>query len=127
MDDHREDDLRSVTTRDLDILLHTLGLDVDHREPWRNHFVADKGHSDLPAIGRLQAAGLMALSRRPDFLDDADLVFHVTDAGRLAAMAENGRRHPPRTARQARYQRWLTLSDVCPDLTFGAFLRGHLY
>jgi len=71
---------------DYEILNHTLGINEINRESYRNHFVAGKGHSDMPAIERLCNAGLMAKGRTPRFCDSRDIVFHVTDEGKKAAL-----------------------------------------
>lgn len=119
-----------MTPQELHILLHTIGLDDPYQEKsYRNHFVADDGHSDLPAIQKLCLEGLMEEQRAPGFLEAGDRVFRVTDCGRQAA--ERLRRRPTRA--QRRYHRFLEVADCCPDLTFREFLtlpafaeaRGH--
>ena len=112
---------------DLSPLLHMLGLDADHREPWRNHFVGGDDHHDEPAIAELIALGLVERVARPGFLPDGDRVYRATDAGKAAAVAENWRRYPRPSRAKARYLHWLRLSGVCADLTFGAYLRRRLY
>lgn len=106
-------------------LLHMLGLDADHRAPWRNHYVT--GPDDEPELVDLVARGLVKEVRSPGFLADGDRTFLATEAGRVAAIAENIRANPPPSARQRRYLHWLRLSDVCPDLTFGDYLKQRMY
>lgn len=108
-------------------LLHMLGLDADHREPWRNHYVSGSGHHAEPALDALVAAGLVEEVRRPGFLPDGDRVHMATEAGKRVAIAENLRRNPPPKPAKARYLRWLSLHEVCPDLTFREFLNRKLY
>lgn len=107
---------------DLHVLLHTLGMTDPYstRESYRNRFVASDGHADLPALMRLCADGLMKEVHRPDFLSGGDRLFMATEAGKEAAQ----RLRPCVSPGQRRYHDWLRLSDVMPDLTFGAFLRG---
>lgn len=107
---------------DLGPLLHALGLDADHRRPWRNHYVTG---DDDPKIGALVAAGLMVPARSPGFLPPGDRVFVATDAGQVAAIAEIGRIHPPPSPSRARYLAWLRTDGCCG--TFGEYLRGRLY
>lgn len=76
----------AVSTEQLHLLHHTLGLRPDRREPWRNHFVASNGHHDMPNLEALQAIGLMERARTPAFCDKEDIVFMVTDAGRELAL-----------------------------------------
>lgn len=74
------------TQRQVELLHHTLGLSIDHRDPYRNHFVAGPGHHDMPDLEVLEALGLMARSPTPKFCADGDIVFRVTDAGRAVAL-----------------------------------------
>lgn len=109
------------------VLLHTLGLDGNHRDAYRNHFVAGPGHHDEPHLAELVAAGLLELAPTPGFLDAGDVVYRATERGRSVAVAANNRLNPPPGRAKARYLAWLRLSDVAPDLTFGTFLRRRLY
>lgn len=107
---------------DLGPLLHTLGLDADHRTPWRDHYVT--GGEDAQ-IAALVEAGLMEAARRPGFLPAEDRVFRATTEGRRAAIAENNRRHPPPGRAKARYLAWLRADGVFG--TFGEYLRRRGY
>ena len=109
---------------DLGPLLHALGLDKLHPEPWRNHFVAGEGHHDLPAIERLVAEGLMERARTPGFLAPGDMVFRATARGENVARVENRRLHPPPSRSERRYDAWLR-ADI--GVTFGEWLRGRMY
>jgi len=111
----------------LHVLLHTLGLDANHRDAYRNHFVAGPGHHDEAHIAELVAGGLLELAPTPGFLAAGDVVYRATKRGRSVAVAANNRINPPPGRSAARYAAWLHLSDVCPDLTFGIFLRRRLY
>lgn len=108
----------------MDTLLHMLGLDADHTEPWRDHYVTSGAD---PEIDALVAAGLVEPARRPGFLHIDDRVFRTTSAGRAAALAERARRYPPPSRDKRRYLGWLRIADVAPDLTFGEYLRRRLY
>lgn len=96
-----------ITSSQLDILHHTLGVDVHRRKPFRNHYVAGAGHYAQQDIETLVAAGMMAEGRRPAFLDPADQVYFVTDAGREAALDLL-----PLPPKRTRYQEYLD-SEVC--------------
>lgn len=106
-------------------LLHMLGLDADHRKPWRNHFVTGPDEGD--DIRELVTLGYVVDVRRPGFLDARDRVFVATDAGKAAASEENQRANPPPKTNRRRYLHWLRISDADPDLTFGEYLRRRLY
>lgn len=77
----------SATPYQIELLQHTLGLSVDRRESYRNHFVAGHGHSDMRHLEALERAGLMERHRSPGFLADGDIVFAATDAGHEVALA----------------------------------------
>lgn len=110
-----------LTPRDYNILLHSIGLHRRDSVEYRNHYVT--GPATIPEILRLVALGLMEERQRPGFLPSDDRVFAVTDHGKSLARAEHAARFPPLTRKQARYQRFLSFREVCPDLTFGQFLR----
>jgi hypothetical protein len=94
--------VNQATEHQVHLLHHTLGVTPQRRAPYRNHFVASRGHDDLLDLKALEAAGLMARSRTPKFCDPDDMVFHVTDAGRDFAL-ENLPQPPKRT----RYEEYL--------------------
>lgn len=76
----------TVTTRQLDILRHSLGLDDYGRgKMFRNHFVA--GGDDEVACRSCVAEGWMVEGRRSD-LTGGDPVFFVTDAGKKLATSD---------------------------------------
>lgn len=107
-----------VTTRQIGLLHHTLGLNERTREPYRNHFVVGPGHHDMPDLLALEAAGLMERARRPGFLDGGDIVFRVTDAGIARALAAL-----PAPRKRSRYEEYLD-ADGCAGDSFGEFLCG---
>jgi hypothetical protein len=74
-----------ITPREMSIMRHSLGLDY-HDTPYRNHFVAGTGHSDMPHLESLVSKGLMV--KRRDSLDEINesYVFHVTEEGRQKTM-----------------------------------------
>lgn len=108
---------RQVLTADhVHILQHSLGLDRDHRDPWRNYYAAEDGD---PALEALVSLDLMTRGR---LLPDGQGLryYHVTDVGIGAALA----RLPPRRSRASqRFRRFLNARDAMPDLTFRDFLR----
>jgi hypothetical protein len=106
----------------LHIVLHALGLDRDDIvEPYRNHFVAGDGHSDMPEILELVAMGMMEEFPTPKCFDSKDRLFSVTKTGREWAIINRPRR-PARTKSQRRYTTFLEIADAYPSLTFRQFL-----
>ena len=105
----------------LDPLLHTLGLDGRHATPWRDRYVTS---ATDPEILPLVDAGLMRRGRSPGFLDPAHVVFVSTEAGRVAAIAENARRNPKPSRSKARYLDWLALDGM---VSFGEYLKRRMY
>lgn len=75
-----------ILPKQISLLHHTLGVTPERREPYRNHFVAGPGHHDQVNLEALEAAGLMERAPAPKFLDQADVVFRVTTAGRAYAL-----------------------------------------
>ena len=80
-----------------EVLMHALGLDERRRTPWRNHYVVGDHRADR--VAQLVALGLMQPTIRPGFIPATDRVYHVTDAGRVEAIAANDRLNPPRRRR----------------------------
>ncbi|WP_186083640.1 hypothetical protein [Burkholderia gladioli] len=78
---------RPVTQYQIELLQHTLGINCDRREPYRNYFVASTGHSDFPHLDALVSVGLMERRPAPKFLAAGSIVFAATDAGRITAIA----------------------------------------
>lgn len=111
----------TATANQLGLLHHTLGVNPERREPYRNHFVAGRGHSDLPDLEALVSAGMMARGAKPGFLAADDIVFRVTDAGRAYALENLPPAPPPR--KQSRYEDYLD-ADGCAGDSFGEFLCG---
>jgi hypothetical protein len=75
-----------ITKHQLHLLHHTLGVTPERRESYRNHFVAGVGHHDQSDLEALEMAGFMKRVATPKFLDDGDVVFQVTNAGRDYAL-----------------------------------------
>lgn len=103
-------------TQQIALLQHTIGVSEHQRLPYRNHFVAGPGHTDLPNLKALEADGLMELGRSPKFLPEDDMVFRATAAGEAVAIAAL-----PEPAPRTRYGDYLD-SDTCDS--FGEFLVG---
>ena len=108
-----------MTPAAADILVHALGLshERDVHEPTRNHYVSDAPDEDLLGLVK---AGLMQEAPKPPWC--MGRVFIVTDTGRDVAMAEHKARCPKLTRGQARYRRWLGISDAW-DTSFGDWLK----
>jgi len=95
--------MHNVTAEQLALLHHTLGLHPERRASHRNHFVAGPGHHDQSNLEALEAAGLMERGRTPKFLDQGDVVFQCTDAGREYAV--DNLPPPPKYSRYEEYLR----------------------
>lgn len=90
-----------TTQHQLQLLQHTLGVRVDQRTPYRNYFVADPGHHDMPDLEVLESLGLMGHHKAPSFCNADDIVFFTTDAGR--ALALEMLPEPPKLTRYREY------------------------
>lgn len=86
-----------VTPYQLQLMHHTLGVNPERLTPYRNFFVASPGHHDIDHLEVLVATGHMARGYRPAFLEDDDVVFQCTDAGRAYAL--DNLPHPPKRSR----------------------------
>ena len=95
--------MSAVTEHQLHLLHHTLGVNAERREPYRNYFVAGPGHDDQEHLESLEVMGLMTRSCRPAFLEDDDVVFRCTDVGRAYALEHLPA--PPMYSRYDEYQR----------------------
>jgi hypothetical protein len=101
------------TTSQIRLMQHSLGINADRREPFRNHFVAGAGHADLPDLEQLELLGLM--SRRK--LSDAwggGYCYHVTEPGKAIAIREL-----PDEPKRTRYDEFL---DAECGENFGEFI-----
>jgi hypothetical protein len=78
--------MSAITSKQLDLLHHTLGVMPERRESYRNHFVAGRGHHDQADLEAPEAAGLMTSGKAPAFCEPGDVVFRCTDAGRAYAI-----------------------------------------
>lgn len=103
-----------ATAAQVEILQHSLGIDRDTREPWRNYYCDQDGATALDA---LVALGLMFHGRT---LNKEQRYYHVTEAGRAVAVAALPK---PRGRAERRYLRFLSARDAFTDLTFREFLR----
>ncbi|MDA8522018.1 hypothetical protein [Acidovorax sp. NCPPB 4044] len=109
-----------MTHEQINLLHHTLGLRVDRRDPWRNHFVAGPGHHDMPDLEALEAAGLMRRGRTPGFCNPSDIVFMATEAGQALALEKLPEPPPPK--KKTQHRQWL---DADSGYSFGQWLCGH--
>jgi hypothetical protein len=105
----------------LSILQHALGTDqLGRGTMYRDHFVAGPGHSDFETCMAATAQGLMRHYEKQWVISGH--LFIVTDAGRDFVRV-NSPKPDAKQRRRDRYSRWLDISDLMPDLTFGDFLR----
>lgn len=79
----------TLTPRHMDILLHTVGLDLS-KVPYRNAYVTARGSESDQEVQALVHAGLM--DSRPYPLRDHHGLYQVTPAGLALARHEAGRR-----------------------------------
>lgn len=93
--------MQAATKEQVALLQHTLGLRIDQRTPYRNHYVADTGHYAMADLKALEGLGLIARAHTPGFLDPGDIVFCTTDAGR--ALAIEMLPEPPKRTRYDEY------------------------
>lgn len=84
--------MAQLTPEERDVVFHALGLDRPGASAYRNHFVADAGHDDEPALLRLVEIGFMRM--RPDRVSSG-WIYHVTDAGQAWAAREHARVNAP--------------------------------
>lgn len=117
------DDVRTVldalSAEQRDILGHALGLNYRPRQH-RNYYCAELSQGTPPApIDDLVRRGL--LEPRRTINEGRDCYYSATSAGTEVAKLAFP---PPKplSRSQARYQRFLRLSGVYPDLTFRQFL-----
>lgn len=104
------------TSYQISLLQHTIGVRPGQRNPHRNHFVAGSGHHDMPHLEKLVDGGLMEVRRSPAFLNDGDIVFAATEAGKATAL-----QHLPPPPKWTRYKQFLRADG---DESFGEFLCG---
>jgi hypothetical protein len=108
-----------VSTRTLEILQHSLGLDEFGRGPaYRNRFVTGGSGPDHEDCARLEGEGLMVRVSVAAELIGGGTLFCVTDAGRRY-VRERGPAPPKLTRSQQRYERYL---DADSDLSFGEWI-----
>lgn len=109
-------------SRLLQVLQHSLGVDQFGRgNMYRRHFVTGEGSLDHPTCLEAVTLGLMVRHPGNALTGEMDL-FLVTEAGREFVRTRSPK--PDRRQRNKdRYSRFLDISDVYPDLTFGEFLR----
>lgn len=112
-----------MSDTDLAPLLHALGLDERHEDPWRDYYVT--GATAEPEILELVARGLMEERRAPGFLAAGDRVFGATPTGRTLAIATNKARRLRVSRGARRYLRWLEVADAV-GVSFGEYLRRGL-
>lgn len=100
----------SISSKQLGLLHHTMGLSPHQRGENRNYFLAGAGHHDQPNLLALVEAGFMSCSAAPSWVGSGDL-FRVTDIGRTYAMANL----PPMPApvKYSKYQEYLRADTGC--------------
>ena len=111
-----------MTTAQLHILQHALGLDDHGQGSWyRNHYVCGAGHHGYEDCRALVDLGFMT-ERPPSELTGGDSCFVVTDAGKDAVRRESP--PPPKLTRdQKRYRDWLRADS---GIKFGEWLKREI-
>jgi len=71
----------TITNYQKSLMEHSLG-GKDPGKWFRNYFVADDRHTDLPDIRELEKQGMMKQVKAPSFLSARTMVFVVTEAGK---------------------------------------------
>ena len=106
----------------LQILQHSHGLDKFGRGTfYRNHFVTGEASVDHPLCMEAVRLGLMVRHAGNALTSEMD-AFTVTDQGRAYIAAQSPKVDRKQRNRD-RYNRFLDVRDVMPDLTFRDFLR----
>jgi hypothetical protein len=108
----------------LHILQHALGLDDFGRgKAYRNHFATGPECDNWGlCMAHVEAGRMKKHEPRAIFGGGEHCCFVVTDAGK-AFVREHSPRPSKRQRSRDRYLEWLRISDVCPDLTFGEWLK----
>jgi hypothetical protein len=111
----------------LSVLQHALGRDEFGQrkkhltEDYRNHYVAGEGHHSYHLCREAVELGFMEAHKATD-VSGGDKWFHVTDSG-VKHVDENSPKPPKLSRGKRRYLRFLEVSDLDPDMTFGGFLK----
>ena len=110
--------MSELSPAELDILWHSLGVTPEKRVPVRWHYVTN---GECSLLTGLEAKGMMERMKSPKFMHPSDIVWHVTETGKAAALAALPEA-PKLTRGQKRYLRFLDWSDATGG-TFREFLR----
>lgn len=95
----------AANQRQLDLLLHTLGLQPERRDSTRNYFLASEGHHDYADLESLASVGLMVKQPAPEWCGGGE-IYRATEAGKSMAVT-----HLPPAPKLSRYREYLR-SDV---------------
>lgn len=104
-----------MTESEREILTHCLGYNYVPRHQ-RNQFLAEIGSADWHTCHLLVKRGLMTNVGKVD-LGVPETLFAATPAAEALVKPK------PMTRAQRRYDRYLDIREVCPDLTFIEFLK----
>lgn len=92
-----------ITSHQIELMQHTLGIRENRREPYRNYFLAGPGHDDNADLNALVSRGLMKIGTAPAFCSVGDVVYRVTDDGKGIAIAALPK--PKKPTAYSEYQR----------------------
>lgn len=108
-----------MTQQQLEIMKHTLGINECNREPYRNYFLAGRGHPDNAVLDSLVSVGMMTKRQAPGFCSDGEIVYCCTELGRNAAIASLP---TPKKQKRTAFDEYNEL-ECCES--FGEWLLGH--
>lgn len=109
-----------LTEDQLDTLRHMLGINTPYDrvpKPYRNYAAVNPGD---PEFLELEKRGMVKRFARAKPGVTEDDYYRCTEKGRLEAMRSH--RNIRKSRSQRRYNKYLEVSDICPDLTFKEFL-----
>lgn len=110
-----------LTDEQLSTLRHMLGIDdpwMREPKPYRNYYCANPGDSKLHGLLGLGMVTLYSAQGGYEW-------FSCTDAGVAAACASHRSIRKSKAARV--YDKFLSVRECCPDLTFRSFLTDHQF
>ncbi len=95
-----------IDQRHIELMQHTIGVNEQNREPYRNHYLAGDGHYANADLEVLVAAGYMTSQPAPTMWGDCT-VYCCTQKGSALAIS-----NLPAPKKRSRYEDYLD-SDTC--------------
>nr|WP_154325084.1 hypothetical protein [Pantoea sp. 201603H] len=100
----------------IELMQHALGINERQREPYRNYFLADEGHTDNASWLELVEEGYATSRPAPAFVGGG-VIYHVTEKGQAAAISAL-----PVPKKPTAYDQYLD-ADSC--MSFSEWLLGY--